>query len=40
MPKVVDKPVLGTVVEEMAADRAGLKVGDTIVAINGKEMHT
>lgn len=40
MPNVIDKPVLGKVVENMAADRAGLKEGDTILTVNGQQMHT
>lgn len=34
--KPVDAPILGTVIEDKAADRAGLKAGDKIVAINNK----
>ena len=40
MPQVDEKPVLGKVVENMAADRAGLKEGDRILTINGKEIVT
>lgn len=40
MPNVIDKPVLGKVVENMAADRAGLKEGDTILTVNGQQMRT
>lgn len=36
----VDKPVLGIVVENMAASRAGLKVGDTILTINEKPINS
>lgn len=36
----VDKPVLGVVIEGMAAQRAGLKVGDRILEINGKKLET
>lgn len=36
----VDKPILGYVVEEMAAGKAGLQVGDTILTINGQQMQT
>lgn len=40
MPNVIDKPVLGKVVENMAADRAGLKEGDKILTVNGQQMQT
>lgn len=40
MEKPVDQPVLGKVVFEMAADKAGLKVGDRILTINGEQVHT
>lgn len=38
MERLVNEPVLGTVVEEMAAGKAGLKAGDRIITINGKEV--
>lgn len=38
--QLVNEPVLGTVVEEMAAARAGLKAGDRIVTIDGKNVET
>lgn len=38
--QLVNEPVLGTVVDEMAAARAGLKAGDRIVTINGKNVET
>lgn len=38
--QLVNEPVLGTVVDEMAAARAGLKVGDRIVTIDGKNVET
>ncbi len=37
--KPVDEPVLGTVITDKAADRAGLKVGDKILTINGKQIN-
>ncbi len=37
---LVDQPILGTVVENMAADKAGLKVGDKVLAINGEKVDT
>lgn len=37
--QVVNEPVLGTVVEEMAAAKAGLKVGDRILTINNKPVN-
>ncbi|WP_293832095.1 RIP metalloprotease RseP [uncultured Phascolarctobacterium sp.] len=36
--QLVNEPVLGTVVDEMAAARAGLKAGDRIVTIDGKNV--
>ena len=38
--QLVNEPVLGTVVDEMAAARAGLKAGDRIVTIDGKNVET
>ena len=38
--QVVNEPVLGVVVDEMAAARAGLKAGDRIVTINNKPMQS
>lgn len=38
--QLVNEPVLGTVVYEMAAARAGLKAGDRIVTIDGKNIET
>lgn len=38
--QLVNEPVLGTVVDEMAAARAGLKAGDRIVTIDGKNIET
>lgn len=38
--KMVDKPVLGMVVQHMAAEEAGLKVGDKILSVNGKTPET
>lgn len=38
--QLVNEPVLGTVVDEMAASRAGLKAGDRIVTIDGKNVET
>ena len=38
--QLVNEPVLGNVVEEMAAARAGLKAGDRIVTIDGKNVET
>lgn len=38
--QLVNEPVLGTVVDEMAAARAGLKAGDRIVTIDGKGVQT
>lgn len=38
--QLVNEPVLGTVVDEMAAARAGLKAGDRIVTIDGKNVKT
>lgn len=38
--QLVNEPVLGTVVDEMAAARAGLKAGDRIVTIDGKNVDT
>ena len=38
--QLVNEPVLGTVVNEMAASRAGLKAGDRIVTIDGKNVET
>lgn len=38
--QLVNEPVLGTVVDEMAASRAGLKAGDRIVTIDGKNVKT
>ena len=38
--QLVNEPVLGTVVDEMAAARAGLKAGDRIVTIDGKHVET
>ena len=38
--QLVNEPVLGTVVDEMAAARAGLKAGDRIVTIGGKNVET
>lgn len=38
--QVVNEPVLGMVVDEMAAARAGLKAGDRIVTINNKPMQS
>lgn len=40
MEKPIDQPVLGKVVFEMAADKAGLAVGDRILTINGEQVHT
>lgn len=40
MDRPVNEPVLGSVVKYQAADRAGLKPGDRIVAINGRPVHT
>lgn len=34
--QVVKEPILGNVVQDMAADKAGLKVGDKILTINNK----
>ncbi len=36
----VNEPVLGTVMENMAAAKAGLRAGDKILAINGKPINT
>ena len=38
--QLVNEPVLGNVVEEMAAARAGLKADDRIVTIDGKNVET
>ena len=38
--QLVNEPVLGTVVDEMAAARAGLKAGDRIVTIDGQNVET
>lgn len=38
--QLVNEPVLGNVVNEMAAARAGLKAGDRIVTIDGKNVET
>lgn len=38
MDKMVNEPVLGSVMTGMAADRAGLKAGDKILTINGQPM--
>lgn len=38
--QLVNEPVLGLVVNDMAAAKAGLKVGDRIVTINGKAVGT
>lgn len=38
--QLVNEPVLGTVVDEMAAARAGLKTGDRIMTIDGKNVET
>lgn len=38
--QLVNEPVLGTVVDEMVAARAGLKAGDRIVTIDGKNVET
>lgn len=38
--QLVNEPVLGVVVDEMAAARAGLKAGDRIVTINNKPMQS
>lgn len=38
--QLVNEPVLGTVVDEMAAACAGLKAGDRIVTIDGKNVET
>lgn len=38
--QLVNEPVLGTVADEMAAARAGLKAGDRIVTIDGKNVET
>lgn len=38
--QLVNEPVLGTVVDEMAAAHAGLKAGDRIVTIDGKNVET
>ena len=38
--QLVNEPVLGTVVGEMAAAHAGLKAGDRIVTIDGKNVET
>lgn len=38
--QLVNEPVLGTVIDEMAAARAGLKAGDRIVTIDGKNVET
>ncbi len=38
--QLVNEPVLGVVVDEMAAAKAGLKAGDRIVTINGKTVGT
>ena len=38
--QLVNEPVLGTVVDEMAAARAGLKAGDRIVTIKNKNVET
>lgn len=38
--QLVNEPVLGTVVDEMAAARAGLKAGDRIMTIDGKNVET
>ena len=38
--QLVNEPVLGNVVDEMAAARAGLKAGDRIVTIDGKNVET
>lgn len=38
--QLVNESVLGTVVDEMAAARAGLKAGDRIVTIDGKNVET
>lgn len=38
--QLVNEPVLGTVVDEMSAARAGLKAGDRIVTIDGKNVET
>ncbi len=38
MDKMVNEPVLGSVMTGMAADRAGLKAGDKILTINGQSM--
>ena len=40
MERVVDEPVLGTVVEHKAADNAGLRVGDRILTINSTKVET
>ena len=38
--ELINEPVLGAVVEDMAASRAGLKVGDRILAVNDKPVNT
>lgn len=38
MDELVNEPVLGTVAPYQAAERAGLKAGDRILAINGRPM--
>ena len=38
--QLVNEPVLGTIVDEMAAARAGLKAGDRVLTIDGKPVQT
>ena len=40
LPKFTDKPIVGSVMVDMPAARAGIKEGDRIVSIDGVEVHT
>jgi len=40
LPNRASRPVVAAVIEEMPAQRSGLKIGDTIIAVDGKPVQT